>query len=311
MKIKVSRKAELLGHKSAIYALATAGKNHFYSTSGDGLVVKWNLQELDRPGVAIADIEEQVFCLLAMPESDILVCGAFSGSIYFVNETQASPPRRMAFHDKGIFAVLQVGDVVVAAGGDGKLSLWNPSSAQLISYFALSHESLRSLEYDAQKDELIVGASDGRIYFIDWSTKKLRTQIDRAHLPSVFTTLHLPNAGRLYSGGRDAKIKVWDLETHAPLENLDAHWYTVNQIIAVLDDSIVASASRDKSVRLWDTHTMALLETLDKARHGGHINSANSILWLADRSLLISAGDDQRILVWKLIFDPSSDLDST
>ena len=300
MEIAVNKKTELLGHTSAIYALAANDSDVFYSTGGGGLVVRWDLLNLEQPGVAIANVEEQVFSLLAVKGTELIVCGAFSGSIYFVDTTQANAPRRMAFHDKGVFDVLQVGDVVVAAGGDGKLSVWDPVALELITSFALSHESLRAIEYDEHNDQLIVSASDGRIYRIDWTTKKLKDQIDRAHLPSVFTTLHLPSKGKLYSGGRDAKLKVWDLQSLAPITSLDAHWYTINQISAALGEQIVVSASRDKSIRLWDPESLELIATIDKARHGGHINSVNAILWLEDLGLLISGGDDQRIIVWEL-----------
>ena len=59
----------------------------------------------------------------------------------------------------------------------------------------------------------------------------------------------------------------------------------------------LATASRDKTVKLWDAETFELLKVIEVVRDSGHINSVNTLLWIND-DLLLTAGDDRRVLGW-------------
>ncbi|MCK6695880.1 MAG: hypothetical protein L6Q97_27735, partial [Thermoanaerobaculia bacterium] len=118
-----------------------------------------------------------------------------------------------------------------------------------------------------------------------------------AHANSVFVVAYTPNHRYLLSGGRDAMLRVWDLENNLTLvSEQPAHWFTVNHLVFSPDGQFFATASRDKTIKIWDTETFQLLRVLETIRDGGHINSVNRLLWTPD--YLISASDDRSVILW-------------
>ena len=80
---------------------------------------------------------------------------------------------------------------------------------------------------------------------------------------------------------------------------LDAHWFTINKIGAIPELSAFATASRDKTWRLWSTDDFELLKSID-VQKGGHINSVNALVWIPEAGLMVSAGDDRLIRMFKV-----------
>ena len=76
----------------------------------------------------------------------------------------------------------------------------------------LTNQSLRSLAYSAKRNEIAVGASDNHIYFLDAESLELKHKIENAHDNSVFAVHYSLDEKLLFSGGRDARLKVWNLE---------------------------------------------------------------------------------------------------
>ena len=52
---------------------------------------------------------------------------------------------------------------------------------------------------------------------------------------------------------------------------------------------------------------MKLLKVIDAARHGGHKNSVNKLIWTSFDNQLISGSDDKNISVWKITMISSID----
>jgi WD40 repeat protein len=46
--------------------------------------------------------------------------------------------------------------------------------------------------------------------------------------------------------------------------------------------------------------TLELKKVIDLEKMLGHSHSVNTLLWLEDKQLLVSAGDDKKIMVWRL-----------
>jgi outer membrane protein assembly factor BamB len=296
----LTRTEERTGHNAAIYALRPA-PDGFYSAAADGLLVHWHKDDVNF-GRAVANVEGGKFMSFDTLEDGGLVVGALDGGVHWLYPDEPERNLHIAQHTRGVFAVLRVGEEVFTAGGDGVLTRWNAKTGRTMESLPLSANSLRCMAQLTEQDALVVGASDGKAYCVD--RKNLLLTVN-ANEPSVFCVAAYPSEvyPGFISGGRDAQLRTFDLAfiSKSPRMSspIDAHATTINALAFDPSGKYLATASRDKTVKLWDAQTLKLLKVCEVVRDRGHVNSVNTLLWL-DEETLVTAGDDRRILTWKL-----------
>lgn len=291
--------ARLKGHNAAVFALAPAPEvGHALSAAGDGWIVSWPLDGTDM-GRLLAKVDAQVFSLAYLPEQQTIVAGNMNGGLHWINTAAPDQVKNIAHHQRGVFAILPLGEQVLTAGGEGLLTRWDAREGRSIESLHLSNQSLRCMDYHPGRREIAVGASDNNIYLLDADTFALKHTISGAHSNSVFALRYHPSQDLLLSGGRDAHLRAWDLaEGCRPHQALPAHWFTINDIAFSPDGAHFATASRDKTVKIWDASTLALQKVIEVVRDRGHVNSVNALYWAPDSGYLLSASDDRSIGVW-------------
>lgn len=298
--MKIKKIAHLTGHRASVYTLVQGSvSSQFLSGGGEGWVIRWDLNDVEHATV-VAKVESNIFSLLHLPKRNLLLAGNMYGGLHWVDLNKKKDVRNIAHHKNGIFDIRYVDDYIYTAGGDGKLVKWAIETMRPVETFELAAESLRSLVYHEARKEWAVGASDKSIYLLD-SNLNIKKRIVEAHENSVFTVQYSPKGDYLLSGGRDAHLKVWNLEAEGRLESEQpAHWFTLNDIAYHPEGHIFATASRDKTIKIWDATTFKLLKVIDTARHGCHINSVNRLLWSTHNNYLISCSDDRTVMVWEV-----------
>jgi len=102
---------------------------------------------------------------------------------------------------------------------------------------------------------------------------------------------------RLFTGGRDADIRVWNNASEGEAQCITTapgHADWVNDIVTTPCGSVVASCSNDATVRIWrvdqETGSMSALEVLRC-----HSDYARCLGLAASRNILVSGGLDQQI----------------
>jgi WD40 repeat protein len=306
-RVNVKKIARLTGHNAAIFALsADSEMRYFLSGAGDGWVVRWDF-ETPELGRLLAKADTQIFSMLHLPDRRTVVVGNMNGGVHWIDLDQPEATRNIAQHRKGVFGIVRAGDQAFTIGGEGGITRWSIDKRRPLETLRLSNQSLRGIDYCAQRGELAVGASDNAIYLLDAATLNVRQILAQAHENSVFVVRYTPDGRYLLSGGRDAHLKVWDLEREAaPVHAQPAHWFTINDIVFHPEGRWFATASRDKTIKIWNPDNFQLLKVLESARDRGHLNSVNRLLWSSYRDYLVSAGDDRGIIVWEVSeFDDS------
>jgi WD40 repeat protein len=299
--LQVHKLSQLTGHQAALFALtADSEPGFFFSSGGDGWLVRWNVAEPDM-GRLLAKTEAQVFSLLHLPSIKTLVAGTMHGGLHWIPLEEGGLSRNLAHHQRGVFALIAAEDWVFSAGGEGILSRWSVADGRVNESLHLSNRSLRTVDYCAARRELAVGSSDASIYVVDADTFSIRFVLSEAHSNSVFSVRYSPDGQYLLSGGRDAYLRVWDCNADfRQISAQPAHWYTINSIAWSPDGNFFATASRDRTIKIWDSKYFQLKKVLDSSRYGGHIRSVNTIIWLQDPQLLVSGSDDRSAILWQI-----------
>jgi WD40 repeat protein len=153
------------------------------------------------------------------------------------------------------------------------------------------------------RGEIAVGYSDHMIRVFDRSSLSIKCEW-LAHANSVFTVRYSPDGKFLFSGSRDARLKVWDVQAgYVQAAEVVAHMYAINHIEFSPNGKHFVTCSMDKSIKVWDLEELKLLKVIDKARHAGHGTSVNKLLWTPGQ--LLSASDDRSISAWDVEFKDS------
>ncbi|MEY4568347.1 MAG: hypothetical protein RLY14_3317, partial [Planctomycetota bacterium] len=151
---------------------------------------------------------------------------------------------------------------MVVAGGTpgetGKVMIYSWPDANLIFEKTIADEVIYSVAWNPG-ETLIAGASlNGKVILCDAKTLETKYVID-AH-PGGCTSVVFSSANeKLITGGRDASIRIWDIDSGVPIRTLSQHSNSILKLLNAPNGSkqntLMASVSLDRTVRLWDTIT--------------------------------------------------------
>ena len=295
----------LRGHRDCVYTLSpTAEPGVFISGGGDGLVVRWDLQN-PAQGKVIAKVDASVYALHFNPQFNHLIVGQNYDGIHVIDFEKQKSIGSLKMTQASIFDIKTFQDHIFVASSDGQVTVLHYQKLAILHRIKESNERARSIVIYHPKNELLVGYSDNCIRVYDLETYQLKKTIN-AHQNSVFTLQFTPDYRYLLSGSRDAHLKIWDTQKNYELrESIVAHMYAINHIDFQPDGRFFATCSMDKSVKIWDTERFQLLRVIDKARHAGHGTSVNRLIWLdytndSIHQPIISASDDRTVSVWNV-----------
>ncbi|NWJ05887.1 KI21A protein, partial [Crypturellus undulatus] len=98
-------------------------------------------------------------------------------------------------------------------------------------------------------DNLFSGSRDNGIKKWDLAQKDLLQQVPNAHKDWVCALGPVPGAPVLLSGCRGGLVKLWNVETFAPIAELKGHDSPINAICT--NSSHIFTAADDRTVRIW------------------------------------------------------------
>lgn len=307
--IIITKEAELTGHSSGIYAIDNGNRpDTIFTGSGDKFVAEWDLESKAPEKFAIK-LDSLVYSICHIVAKQLLIIGNAAGGIHWIDLASKQEVNHFTYHQKGIFRLSynSLTDQLVAASGDGTLSVWNVSDRKHIRTLYLCEEKIRALALSPDLKQLAVGSGDNLIRIVDTEHyNELYTL--KQHTDSVNSLAWHPTNGKLISGGKDAYINVWNARNEFELiESIPAHNFAVYGLDFSPDGKYLASCSRDKTVKIWKASDLQLIKRLDVKHAKAHTHSVNTLMWHKHRNELITAGDDRKIIIWK-IQEPSFSL---
>lgn len=296
--LKIERVHEFARHAGPVYRLCKGRTTDtFLSASGDRFVAEW-LPETGEPSPFSVKLEDPCFAVTCLINRQLLLVGTQGGNLHVIDLKQKKELHNFKVHSKGIFAItlLESDDLVAVAGGDGLLSVWDIKKWKLVRHFAVSDEKLRSIT--VSDDRLLVTTSGGEIVIFDtpWLNELHRFL---AHEGGCYCVAPHPTKPLYVSGGKDGHLRFWHRDDLRPVRAIPAHNFGVYRIIFNSVGTLAASASRDKTVKLWNAESFDSLGRIERPQYPGHTHSVNDLMWLGESDLL-TAGDDRRIIRWKL-----------
>ncbi len=301
-KIEVNKIHVFSGHRDALYTLSPGPvRNLIFTGSGDGMVVQWDLEEKS-DGIPVARVPNSIYAICFMPDRGQLFIGHNYEGVHVIDVASRKEIASLKLTGAAIFDIHSYAGQLVAACGDGNLVFFNPDTLQVIQSVKASVKSARVISSCSSAGHMAAGFSDHFIRIYEMKTGKLIKEF-KAHNNSVFSLCYSPDGRYLLSGGRDARLNIWDTgKDYQSVDSIIAHMYAINHICYSPDKEYFATCSLDKTIKIWRTRDFRLLKVIDHARHGGHITSVNRLYWSTWNNWLISASDDRTAIVWQINF---------
>jgi WD40 repeat protein len=289
-----------VGHTGGVYDLIQTSDKSFLSASGDRLVVSWNIDQPEQ-GNLIARASDSIYAICYLADNNELLIGQAKGEIHVIDLSTNQEKKLLKTNDKGVFSIVEnkLKHKIYVLGGDGVLSVLSSADYSLIFKQKISTMKLRSVFFDEELNKTFVGCGEGMFYVFDDDTMEVTysNQLSKQGF-SVNAIINYTDE-ILLCGGRDAHLRWVDKKDYTVVNAIPAHNYAIYKIGFSPDKKLFATASRDKTLKIWDADTNQVIQRIEHS-NDGHLNSVNTLLWMDD-SVLVSAGDDRSINIWKKV----------
>jgi WD40 repeat protein len=294
--MKFEKEQSFLGHSSSVYTLDSDAQ-YIYSGSADCFVTRWELASGKQDKFAIK-FEFAVYSLRLINQQQQLLVGLASGDLHIFDLTTRKELKFYQQHKEAIFCI-QYNEKLnqfYAADAVGNVSVWDAVSFDLLGYFPLDCGKIRRIAVDSTGENLAIACQDGTIRIIDSVTfNELISLV--AHENGVGAVAFSPiDSSILYSGGKDALLKKWDLKLNQVELEIPAHNYMIYDLQFI--GEYLLSSSRDKTIKCWNSNDLSIVQRLD-FKSKGHKHSVNALLPLSTDSF-VSCSDDRQVISWKI-----------
>lgn len=198
-------------------------------------------------------------------------------------------------HPGGVTALAYSDDgrVLVTAGKDGTLKVWNASSSTLVRTIELDDGAAVSLALAGSR--AVTGHVDGAVVIWDYDKAEKVAQFKRNDA-EVWSVTFAGSPNRIAASSHDWKVTLWDAANPStPVHVLDAHDNAAQAVafFASANGPMLATGGADKTVKLWN------LDSMDQVRrYRGHRDFVTALAFSPNGRMLASAGLDGSIRLW-------------
>jgi len=290
-----SKKLTLAAHSGALYSIAF--DNEFlYSAAADKYVTRWNLELGTQDKFAIK-FSNSPYSICLFAGNSKLAVGLDNGNLHFFDLNDRKELKFYIQHKTGIFSLLEnpFKKQLFSTDADGNLAVWNTESYELLLFLPFDCGKVRRMCLDETGSKLFLACQDGYIRILE---TEYFNQIGEfyAHENGVTSLAFHTESKHLISGGKDAILRVWNLEIKQQIKAIPAHNFVIYDI-QFLNSSEFITVSRDKSIKIWSYVKLIVTQKIE-FKNGGHIHSVNKIQQLNPISFA-TCSDDKKIIVWE------------
>jgi len=289
---RASRERFSLGIQCLSYAEGST--NHVIVGAGDGTLAK-----VDTKRLAVRKAVQMMGSISSISnhaDGRTAVLGTDQGNTYRFNLDTLEADLLGTAHYRGITDICfpaGCSDLFVTASSND-IRVWNANTRLELLRIQVPNLTCNCVAVLPNGKSIVSGWNDGKIRAFYPESGKLQYVITDAHSESVTAIACTHDNTRLVSGGKDGRVRVWDISgrTQTMQTSFKEHKAQVNAIIVNSTDEEAVSASADGSCIVWNikrgVRTNALFASTLFRR----------VLYHPDESQLITCGSDRKVTYW-------------
>ncbi|MGK5639087.1 TIR domain-containing protein [Streptomyces sp. URMC 126] len=302
----------LTGHAGRVYTLDFHPGGALLA-SGDtaGNVLLWDPRDGTRaatPGPGRGAVYQVVFD----PEGTMLAAGDSDGAVrlwrigrhaadWSVGALRRQPADHQGsvwacrFRPRGAAGQEGGGALLVSAGNDGSVRLWDTSTGHGRRILRGHGRKVTGLAFDPAGAHLAACGNDGVVRLWHTATGRMVREVT-GHNDRLVSAVFAPGTPVLATTSSDGDVYLWNSRTGEYQREIDAETDHVWAEAFSADGELLATANDDDTVRLWYRSTGAQAMTF--ADHRGRVRSLS---FTSDGSLLATGCDDSRVRLWDIM----------
>jgi len=195
------------------------------------------------------------------------------------------------------------GDQLFSASADKTAAVWDVEQAQRVRRMRDHTSFVNSICAARKGDPLVVtGSDDCKALIWDVRVKAAQQTFEAEY--QVLAVGFSDDSLRVFLGGIDHEIKVWDRRTNKILYGLEGHTDAVTAVRLSPDGTHLLSNGMDNTLRLWDVRPFVssatstrLVHTFEGARHDLQKNLLKCS-WSKDGTRVSCGSADRLVNVW-------------
>lgn len=233
-------------------------------------------------------------------------------------ESKSSRAKGIAFHAKRPWILVSL--------HSSTIQLWDYRMGTLIDRFEEHDGPVRGVDFHRTQPLFVSGGDDYKIKVWSYQTRRCLFTLN-GHLDYVRTVFFHHELPWILSSSDDQTIRIWNWQNRSLICTMTGHNHYVMCAQFHPKDDLIVSASLDQSVRVWDIsglrkkHSaptsvsfedqMARANTSQADMFGntdavvkfvleGHDRGVNWVAFHPNLPLIVSAGDDRLIKLWRM-----------